>query len=140
MRSNDRLSKYTRLALALSLLMILTCGCQAVTPGPVTTRNMTDTAAVQIEETSEAAVEETVEEAAEEETSSEVSDEVSEGTWMVAAADINVRSGPSTDDEVIGALFEGDEVLQIGTDGNWAKIQFEDGEGYASLNYLKQKE
>ncbi len=46
---------------------------------------------------------------------------------IVVATDVNVRSGPSTDDYVVGGLNKGDEIKITGRSGKWYSFQFEDG-------------
>jgi hypothetical protein len=59
--------------------------------------------------------------------------------WYVAANSVNVRSGPSTGDEVLGKLGSGEAVLVVtAVDDQWARIVIQgDGmEGFVALRYL----
>ncbi|MDF2539017.1 MAG: hypothetical protein K0S76_2038 [Herbinix sp.] len=50
---------------------------------------------------------------------------------------VNIRSGPSTDHEVVGKLYRGcfTEILEY-LDGDWVKIKSGDVTGYIAANYL----
>ncbi|MFT4151610.1 MAG: SH3 domain-containing protein [Paracoccaceae bacterium] len=57
----------------------------------------------------------------------------------VMADAVNVRGGPSTADEVVGRLAQGDEVLVVGqTPDGWLEIRIEgDGiDGYVAARFL----
>ncbi|EAQ49601.1 SH3 domain-containing protein [Leeuwenhoekiella blandensis] len=49
---------------------------------------------------------------------------------------LNVRSGPSTDYEVVGQVKLNQKVLEISKSGNWSKIQVDDLQGYVSAKYI----
>ena len=60
---------------------------------------------------------------------------------MTATAGVNVRDTPSTDGNILGALYEGMEVTVLDTENaGWAHVQYTvDGvsyEGYVSTDYL----
>ena len=59
-------------------------------------------------------------------------------TTMYSKGDVNVRKGPSTDYEKIGALTLNQEVKITGQSKStgWYRIEFNGGEGYVSQNYL----
>lgn len=62
--------------------------------------------------------------------------------WYVAGNSLNVRSGPSTDDAVVGKLSRGEAMLVVARDGeDWAQIRIEgDGiEGYVATRFLTAK-
>ncbi len=65
--------------------------------------------------------------------------------YVVTANMLYVRSGPSTDDPVIGSLSRGMEVKVVSISsieekGNrWAKIRFAGLTAYVSRNYLAKK-
>lgn len=65
---------------------------------------------------------------------------LAEGTiWYVTASSVNVRSGPSTNTEVVGKLGNGEAALMVAAvDGEWARIVVQgDGmEGYVALRFL----
>ena len=59
--------------------------------------------------------------------------------WYVAGNSLNVRSGPSTDDAVVGKLTRGEAMLVVAREGDeWARIKIEgDGiEGYVATRFL----
>jgi hypothetical protein len=59
--------------------------------------------------------------------------------YQVKATTLNVRKGPSTSDEKIGTLLQGEVVYRLGAneDGSWVRIQRFDGlAGWAAVNYL----
>ncbi|MBM7570257.1 N-acetylmuramoyl-L-alanine amidase [Aquibacillus albus] len=55
----------------------------------------------------------------------------------VTADILNVRSGPSTNTEVLGKLKYGDEVAIYEVDGHWVQIHHDGKVGYLHKNYLK---
>ena len=59
--------------------------------------------------------------------------------WYVAGNSLNVRSGPSTEDAVVGKLSRGEAMLVVAREGDeWAQIRIEgDGiEGYVATRFL----
>ena len=59
------------------------------------------------------------------------------GTATVNADYLNVRSGPGTDNDVVGGLNQGDSVTVLENDGNWAKIDNGNGlQGYCNCTFL----
>ena len=54
---------------------------------------------------------------------------------------VNVRSGPGTENEIIGKAYLGDTFPYIddGSNEEWKKIQFNDQIGYISQDYIKIK-
>lgn len=69
-----------------------------------------------------------------------VAEQSAEGEiWYVAGNSLNVRSGPSTDDAVVGKLARGEATLVVWREGpDWARIRIEgDGvEGYVAMRFL----
>ncbi len=63
---------------------------------------------------------------------------VSEADASVTDHAVNVRSGPSTSDEVVGQLNVGDSVTVKGrsTDGYWYRIEYNGETAYVSSDYL----
>lgn len=59
--------------------------------------------------------------------------------YEVTAQTLNVRSGPTTASSVIGALNAHEQVNVYSVDNGWAKIDYEGGNGYVSIKYLKHK-
>lgn len=68
------------------------------------------------------------------------SEQSAEGeVWYVAGNSLNVRSGPSTNDAVVGKLTRGEATLVVWREGpDWARIRIEgDGiEGYVAMRFL----
>ena len=58
-------------------------------------------------------------------------------TKVVVATSLNVRSGPSTGNSVIGSLKNNDKVEVISESNGWSKIKYNGKEGYVSSTYLK---
>lgn len=54
----------------------------------------------------------------------------------VTVQNLNVRSEPSTDSEILGKLSEGDKVKIIEEDNGWSKISFESGTAWISSEYI----
>ena len=61
-------------------------------------------------------------------------------TKVVTATSLNVRSGPSTSNGVIGSLKQNDKVEVISESNGWSKIKFNGKEGYVSSTYLKDSD
>lgn len=55
---------------------------------------------------------------------------------VVSAQELNVRSEPSLNSEVVGKLSKGDRITVNEFIGNWAKITFNNKEAYVHKNYL----
>ncbi|WP_226641070.1 SH3 domain-containing protein [Bacillus tropicus] len=66
--------------------------------------------------------------------------QVIEERAVVNASLLNVRKGPSTGTAAVGHLKNGETVTIIGKENGWAKIRFNGGEGYVSLQFLKVKQ
>lgn len=61
-------------------------------------------------------------------------------TMICSATTLNVRSGPSTSDNLIGTLKKGDKVYVIEQLSNgWSKIKFEGKTAYVSSQYLAKE-
>ena len=58
-------------------------------------------------------------------------------TGTVNASSLNVRSGASTKNSVIGSLNRGAKVEIVSTSNGWHKIKFKNGYGYVSADYIK---
>ncbi|CEN88087.1 mannosyl-glycoprotein endo-beta-N-acetylglucosamidase [[Clostridium] sordellii] len=58
-------------------------------------------------------------------------------TKVVVATSLNVRSGPSTGNSVIGSLKNNEKVEIISESNGWSKIKYNGKEGYVSSRYLK---
>ena len=61
-------------------------------------------------------------------------------TAVLTVEEANVRSDPYVDDEddnVVGVLTEGQEVVVLGNEDGWYKIEFEGGSGYVSAELFE---
>ena len=60
---------------------------------------------------------------------------------LIATANLNVRSGPSTSNSIVGLVYKGNSVDVIEhTNSNWYKVKLSNGKvGYCSSAYLKSK-
>ena len=54
-----------------------------------------------------------------------------------SATGLNVRSGPGTNNSIIGGLANGAKVTITGQSGSWYKIKYGSGEGWVSASYVK---
>ena len=64
---------------------------------------------------------------------------VNETVW--ATSEVNVRTGPGIDYEIMAQLMRGESVTRIGIgDNNWDKVIYNGIEAYVSHNYLSTKE
>lgn len=59
---------------------------------------------------------------------------------VINAASLNVRSGPSTNNKVIGKLEKGDIISVISFVGNWARFTLDGKTAYVSKAYLQKVE
>lgn len=50
---------------------------------------------------------------------------------------LNVRSGPGSQYEKLGVLYNGDQVTILGEESGWYKILFNDKEAYVSMRYVR---
>ena len=92
-------------------------------------------------ETGEPAEEETAaEEPVEESVEESVEDEdLAEPVPMYAGSRVNVRSGASTDADVVTVLNRRQEVQKIGEEGEWTKILLDGETCYVASAYLQMK-
>lgn len=62
------------------------------------------------------------------------------GTLYASNSSVNIRSGPSLNDSVIGSMFYGDYCLAVGYVGGWFQIQLDDGTlAYVHGDYLQEE-
>ena len=59
-----------------------------------------------------------------------------EKVTMYAKSSVNVRSGAGTSNAQIGSLTKGQEVVKVGEENGWSKIEFNGGVGYVNSKYL----
>lgn len=59
-----------------------------------------------------------------------------EKVTMYAKSSVNVRSGAGTSHSKVGSLAKGQEVVKVGEENGWSKIEFNGTEGYVSSKYL----
>jgi len=58
-------------------------------------------------------------------------------TGYVTADVLNIRSGPSTDSDILGQLSYGDEVTILSTtDDGWGQISYNDSDAYVCMQYI----
>jgi uncharacterized protein YgiM (DUF1202 family) len=60
------------------------------------------------------------------------------GKYVVNVDSLNVRSGPSADTSLVGALTRGTRVQVLDKSGTWWKIKAGNIEGYVNSSYLKE--
>lgn len=60
-------------------------------------------------------------------------------TGYVIASALNVRSGPSTSDRILGQLVKGAKVEILGVSGGWFKIRYGLDFAYVSADYITDK-
>ncbi|MGX4599167.1 SH3 domain-containing protein [Faecalimicrobium sp. JNUCC 81] len=60
-------------------------------------------------------------------------------TKVVDTETLNVRSGPSTSNGIVGKLRRGEKVGVISESNGWSKIKFNSTEAYTSTMYLKSE-
>ena len=58
-------------------------------------------------------------------------------TGKVTASALNIRSGASTKDKVVGSAKKGDTLSVLSVSGKWAKVSFGKATGYVHTDYLK---
>lgn len=56
--------------------------------------------------------------------------------YVITATSVFVRSGPSTDSDKIGSLFQGDVVELLGMEETWCRIAYDGGVGYVLKTYV----
>ena len=59
------------------------------------------------------------------------------GSGSVTSTTLNVRSGPSTSDKIIGVLNIDETIEILGKSNNWYKVDYNGKQGYVSSSYLK---
>lgn len=69
-------------------------------------------------------------------TQTEVPPNTAEKVTMYAKSSVNVRSGAGTSNSKIGGLTKGQEIIKIGEENGWSKIEFNGGVGYVKSEYL----
>lgn len=60
-------------------------------------------------------------------------------TQMTAAVGVNIRSGSSTNSEILGGLYRGQTVTAINSAGGWTKIKFAGSTAYVASKYLTKE-
>ena len=58
------------------------------------------------------------------------------GTYIVTAANLNMRSTPSSSGTIVAVLKSGDAIVVTQISGNWAYTTYNGKSGWCSLNYL----
>ena len=57
-------------------------------------------------------------------------------TQMTATVGVNIRSGPSTNTDVLGGLFRGQTITAISSSQGWTKIKYDGSTAYVASSYL----
>jgi uncharacterized protein YgiM (DUF1202 family) len=57
-------------------------------------------------------------------------------TQMTATVGVNIRSGSSTDTDILGGLFRGQTVTAISSSEGWTKISYDGSTAYVASRYL----
>jgi uncharacterized protein YgiM (DUF1202 family) len=57
-------------------------------------------------------------------------------TQMTATVGVNIRSGPSTQTDILGGLFRGQTVTAISSSQGWTKIKYDGLTAYVATRYL----
>ena len=57
--------------------------------------------------------------------------------YSVTASVLNIRAGAGAEYDVLGTLKNGELGVLLGTQGNWARIRYGEGEGWISLSYVQ---
>ncbi|QWI72970.1 peptidoglycan DD-metalloendopeptidase family protein (plasmid) [Bacillus mycoides] len=60
--------------------------------------------------------------------------------YEVSASALNIRSGPSTNNTIVGLLYKGTNIQVTEEVGLWYKIQYGNQFGYVSKKYILQKQ
>lgn len=67
------------------------------------------------------------------------SDELVEKTGtLTVTSEVNLRSGPSTDDEILGVAKVGAELTMTGKIGNWYRIEYDGKTAYVNGNLVRE--
>lgn len=75
-------------------------------------------------------------EAAATETVSAVSDSAGSGAAVIDGSYVNLRSGPSTDHEILTIIDEGSYLDLISVDEEWCYVSYDGQEGYVNADYV----
>ena len=67
----------------------------------------------------------------------ELAKQVGKRIATVTTTTLKVRSGPSTDDEVLGLVPIEDELVVTEELDGWVKVSIEEGDGYVSMDYVE---
>jgi uncharacterized protein YraI len=57
-------------------------------------------------------------------------------TQMTATVGVNIRSGASTESEILGGLYRGQTITAISSSHGWTKIKFGGSTAYVASRYL----
>jgi uncharacterized protein YgiM (DUF1202 family) len=60
------------------------------------------------------------------------------GTYIVTASTLNVRQGPNTSYQKVGALYNQQKVTVLGETNGWYKIEYKGQTGYISSSFAKK--
>lgn len=143
------MKRYTAGLMIFAFVFSFLCACNAMTPGPVTSRSQaapvtapatSKEATVAEETTGTSATEAYSTWSAEEETETELAEVDDSAVYVYAISGVNVRDAAGKGSNVIGTLSGGDRVEKIGEEGSWVMIRYQDGIGYVYNEYLTEEE
>lgn len=60
-------------------------------------------------------------------------------TYVVSGDYVNVRSGPSTSNQIINTLAAGTSIQVLQTSNGWSKVSYATGTGWMSSQYIREK-
>lgn len=107
--------------------------------GTESTEQSTEAAPTEETQVAETESEETNSEAEQEEQTAEDEKEEEDAPFTVKTKDIcNVRAEASADAELLGRVTNGVKLTAVGTEGDWTKVEFQDGIGYIRSDLLKK--
>ncbi len=138
--------KQTVSILLLTFAVSFICACNAMTPGPSTTRSQAAPVVTPTTEVAEATTEQVVAASTEAystwaaETGVEETEVDTTAVYVYAKSGVNVRDAAGKGSNVIGSLSEGERAEKLGEDGNWVMISYNDGVGYVYNEYLTDEE
>lgn len=113
----------------------LTGGKNAGTVETVTETETVTEIVTEEETTTEAETEET-ETTEEEQTTASATVQAADGETVYATVDVNIRSGPSTDTDILGTLTAGQSIVRVYEQDGWSTVQYNGTVAYIKSDYL----
>jgi len=130
------LKKARRLVALSALLLLVACGNENDGAKEDSSELSTGTLTSSENVVEEASVQEIAESV--EQNSSESVEEVNQIVEMITSDKVNVRIEPSTESEVYCQLERHSKVHKLAEEGEWTKIELDNGEYYISSQFLKE--